>query len=200
MRTRMNVYFPPELLRQLIDLADRKRLSRSSIVEAAVASFLSPDGADRTEAAFTRRLDRLSRQIQRLERDLSISTETLALFVRFWLSVTPQLSPDAQAAAQAKGRERFEGFVEALGRRLAQGRSLLRDIPDDIDLSRGQPSDEPGIDAPGVRGDEIDCPQHVGPDAPFLQNYLLCCAHDRVVSNPPRDVLLVLTNCHKISA
>jgi metal-responsive CopG/Arc/MetJ family transcriptional regulator len=47
----MNVYFPPELLRQLIDLADRKRLSRSSIVEAAVTSFLSPDGADRTEAA-----------------------------------------------------------------------------------------------------------------------------------------------------
>jgi hypothetical protein len=154
MRTRMNVYFPPELLRQLIDLADRKRLSRSSIVEAAVASFLSPDGADRTEAAFIRRLDRLSRQIQRLERDLSISTETLALFVRFWLSVTPQLSPDAQAPAQAKGRERFEGFVEALGRRLAQGRSLLRDIPEDIDLSRGRPSDEPGIDAPAVRGDE----------------------------------------------
>jgi hypothetical protein len=132
----MNVYFPPELLRQLIDLADRKRLSRSSIVEAAVTSFLSPDGADRTEAAFTRRLDRLSRQIQRLERDLSISTETLALFVRFWLSVTPQLSTD-------------------LARRLAQGRSLLRDIPEDIDLSRRQSSDETGIDAPGVPGDEI---------------------------------------------
>ena len=120
MRTRMHVYFPPELLRQLIDLADRKRLSRSSIVEAAVTSFLSPDGADRTEAAFTRRLDRLSRQIQRLECDLSIATETLALFVRFWLTVTPQLPADARAAAQAKGRERFEGFVEALGRRLAQ--------------------------------------------------------------------------------
>ena len=58
-------------------------------------------------------------------------------------------------AAQAKGRERFEGFVEALGRRLAQGRSLLRDIPEDIDLSRGQPSGEPDIDAPAVRGDEI---------------------------------------------
>ena len=78
MRTRLNVYFPPELLRQLIDLADRKRLSRSSIVEAAVTSFLSPDGADRTEAAFARRLDRMSRQIQRLERDVSITTETLA--------------------------------------------------------------------------------------------------------------------------
>jgi hypothetical protein len=151
----MNVYFPPELLRQLIDLADRKKLSRSSIVEAAVTSFLSPDGADRTEAAFTRRLDRLSRQIQRLERDLSIATETLALFIRFWLTVTPQLPSDAQAAAQAKGRERFEGFVEALGRRLAQGRTLLHDIPRDIDMSRAHRDNDPGVDGFAAQGDEI---------------------------------------------
>jgi len=51
MRDRMNVYFPPELLKQISDLADRKKLSRSAIVEAAVASFLSPDGVDRQEAA-----------------------------------------------------------------------------------------------------------------------------------------------------
>jgi DNA-binding transcriptional MocR family regulator len=132
MRTRMNVYFPPELLRQLIDLADRKKLSRSSIVEAAVNSFLSPDGADRMEAAFTRRLDRLSRQVQRLERDLTISTETLALFIRFWLTVTPPLPADAQAVAQVKGRERYESFVEALGRRLANGATLSQEIPNDV--------------------------------------------------------------------
>src|SRR6266849_6637234 len=65
MRHRMNVYFPPELLKQIADLADRKKLSRSTIVEAAVASFLSPDGADRREAAFVRRLDRLSRRLQK---------------------------------------------------------------------------------------------------------------------------------------
>jgi len=70
MRNRMNVYFPPEMLQQIADLADRKRLSRSAIVEAAVASFLSPDGSDKMEAALTRRLDRLSRQVQRLERDV----------------------------------------------------------------------------------------------------------------------------------
>ena len=34
MRHRMNVYFPPELLKQIADLADRKKLSRSAIVEA----------------------------------------------------------------------------------------------------------------------------------------------------------------------
>lgn len=132
MRDRMNVYFPPELLKQISDLADRKKLSRSAIVEAAVTSFLSPDGGDRREAAFTRRLDRLSRQMQRLERDVGLTAETLALFIRFWLTITPPLPNDAQAAAQLKGRERFEGFVEALGRRLQKGQSYLREIPEDI--------------------------------------------------------------------
>ena len=132
MRDRMNVYFPPELLRQIADLADRKKLSRSAIVEAAVASFLSPDGADKREAAFTRRLDRLSRQVQRIERNLDVTAETLALFVRFWLTVTPPLPADAQAAAQIKGRERYEGFVETLGKRLQKGQSFLHEIPDDV--------------------------------------------------------------------
>jgi hypothetical protein len=132
MRNRMNVYFPPEMLTQIAELADRQKLSRSAIVEAAVASFLSPDGADRREAAFARRLDRLSRQMQRLERGVGISTEALALFVRFWLTVTPPLPNEAQAAAQAKGRERYEGFIEALGRRIQKGQSLLDEISEDV--------------------------------------------------------------------
>lgn len=139
MRNRLNVYFSPELLKQISDLADRKNLSRSAIVEAAVISFLSPDGVDRKEAAFARRLDRLSRQVQRLERDVGLTAETLALFVRFWLTITPPLPNEAQAAAQIKGRERFEGFVETLGRRLQKGQSFLREIPDDI--VRGAPED-----------------------------------------------------------
>jgi hypothetical protein len=40
----------------------------------------------------------------------------------------------AQQAAQAKGRPRFEVFVEILGRRLASGKSVLREIS--IDLQR----------------------------------------------------------------
>jgi hypothetical protein len=132
MRDRLNVSLPVEMIAMINELAAQKRLTRSAIVEAAVASFLSPDGADRMEAAFTRRLDRLTRQVQRLERNSSLTTEALALFVRFWLTVTPPLPPEAQASAQVKGRERYEGFIEALGRRLNQGRTLLDEIPRDM--------------------------------------------------------------------
>lgn len=102
------------------------------MVEAALASHLSPDGADRLEAALARRLDRMTRQIERLERHVTISNEALALFIRFWLTSTPPLPDTAQPAAQAKGRERYEGFVEALGRRLARGRTLADELVTDI--------------------------------------------------------------------
>ena len=146
MRNRMNVYLPPEILQQVTDLASRKKLSQSAIIQAAVTSFLSPDGADRREAAFTRRLDRLIRQIQRLERNTGVTMETLAVFVRFLLTITPSLPPDAQAAAQAKGQQRYEGFVEALGRRLQKGQSFLNEIPEDVDEkpSQGACPDGPG--------------------------------------------------------
>lgn len=132
MKARINVYLEPGLLNQVEELSVRKRLAKTSVIEAAVASFLSPDGADRREAAFTRRLDRLTRQLERLERDITISTETIALFVRFWLSVTPSVPDSAQAAAKAKGTARFQAFIETLGRRLASGQSLLREISQDI--------------------------------------------------------------------
>ncbi len=47
MRDRMNVYFPPELLKQISELADRKKLSRSAIVEAG-GCFVSVAGRSRT--------------------------------------------------------------------------------------------------------------------------------------------------------
>jgi hypothetical protein len=111
-------------------------------VETALASFLSPDGADRLEAALSRRLDRIVRQMERLERHAAITNETLALFVRFWLTHTPPLPDTAQAAAQAKGSERYEGFVEALGRQLARSRTFADDVSSIISTSQHMKDDD----------------------------------------------------------
>jgi hypothetical protein len=132
-KERLSVYLDPQLMRSLVEYADRRGKSQSLVAEAAIASFLSPDAAERQEATFARRLDRISRQVERLERNVGISVETLALFVRFWLTVTPSLPDGAQSVARAKGGERYQGFVEALGRRLAKGRSLLREVAIDVE-------------------------------------------------------------------
>lgn len=133
MRTKHTFRLPPDLAIKLADYADRKRVAQALVVETALNSFLSPDGPERMEAALSRRLDRLTRQVERLERHVTISNEALALFVRFWLTATPPLPDAAQPAAQAKGRERYQGFVEALGRRLAKGQSLAQEISEDVE-------------------------------------------------------------------
>jgi len=127
-KRQLSVYLDPKIMAQLTELADRKEQPKSLVAEAAIASFLTPDDADQREAAFARRLDLLTRQVERLERDLTIAVEALALFIRFWLTVTPSLPESAQTAAQAKGRERYELFLETLGRRLAKGQSLLHEV------------------------------------------------------------------------
>jgi hypothetical protein len=114
------------------------------VVETALASHLSPDGADRLEAALARRLDRMTRQIERLERHVKISNEAIALFVRFWLTSMPPLPDTAHVAAQTKGRERYEGFVEALGRRLARGSSLADKVITDISPGASSKDSESG--------------------------------------------------------
>ncbi|MEN5249504.1 CopG family transcriptional regulator [Brucella pseudintermedia] len=136
-RTRMNVYFDPELLGRVKALSLRRRVSQSAVIEAAVASFLSGDTAEHLEAAMSRRLDRISRQIDALDIDVAILGETLALFIHYWMTVTPPLPESARQSARAKGTERFEGFMQTLGRRLAAGDRFLRE------LSRDVPGEEP---------------------------------------------------------
>ena len=142
MRLKHTFRLPADLAGQLDDYAARKRVSKALVVETALASFLSPDGADRLEAALGRRLDRLARQMERLERHAAIGNETLALFVRFWLTHTPALPDTAQAAARAKGSERYEGFVEALGRRLARSRTFAEEVSSSVSASQSTGDEE----------------------------------------------------------
>ncbi len=132
MKLRFNCYFDPKLADRLGELAIRQGVHRSQLVEAAVASFLSPDALDRREAAYVRRLDRISRQLEKVERDITIAIEAQALFVRFWLSVTAPVPASQQAASRAQGAQRYQGYIETLGRRLQRGDSLVREISEEV--------------------------------------------------------------------
>lgn len=135
-KSRMNVYFEPDLLKKVEALALRRNVSKSAVIEAAVASFLSADASERLEAVFARRMDKLGRQVDGLDEDLAILGETLSLFIRFWLTVTPPLPDSAQASARAKGSERFDGFLQSLGRRLATGDRFLKELSRDVETER----------------------------------------------------------------
>jgi hypothetical protein len=131
-RTRLNIFLEPEHAKRLKELAAMKGLSKSSIIAAALSSFLSPDSGDRREAAIAKRLDRLSNQFAKLERDQNILIETVALYVRYFLTVSTPVPESHQDAARAQGRARFEQFIAQLGRHLLKGRSLVKEVHEEI--------------------------------------------------------------------
>jgi predicted transcriptional regulator len=101
-KAQLSVYLDPDVMQALSACAARREKSMSLIAEAAIASFLSPDGDERKEAAIAKRLDQQDRRLARLERDVGIGVETLALFIRFWLNTTPPLPEPAAKAARAQ--------------------------------------------------------------------------------------------------
>lgn len=119
------------LARQLDERASSRRITRTDIVEAALASLLTPDHEERIEAALTRRLDRISRQLDRLEWHVELSNEAFALFVRSWLINSPPLPDTALRAAQATGKKRWEAFVDSLSRRMELGPKLGEELSRD---------------------------------------------------------------------
>jgi predicted transcriptional regulator len=137
-KSQVSVYLEPEIMAMLADYAARRDQSQSMIAEAAIASFLSPDADQRREAVFAKRLDQIDRRLARIERDLGIAVETLAVFVRFWLATTPALPEPAAQAARAKAAERYDAFVAALGRRLAKGPKLGQEISEDVGSASGE--------------------------------------------------------------
>ena len=122
----------PALVRLLGEHAHARRVTRTDVVEAALASLLSPDHEERIEAILIRRLDRMSRQLDRLEWHVELTNETVALLVRSWLTNSPPLPDAALKAAQASGRKRWQAFVETLARRMEAGPRLREELSRDI--------------------------------------------------------------------
>jgi hypothetical protein len=135
MKPKLSIYLSNNVAERLALAANRPGTNKSAIVDAALDRFLNPERDQSGDAALLRRLDRMSRQLDRVDRDLSITAETVALFVRYYLTVTPPLPSDDQEAARALGRERFEIFVAQIGKRVASGGRLVADVMERVGSS-----------------------------------------------------------------
>ena len=124
MKVRQNLYIDREISDALEALASGPGANKSRLVNDAVASWLARRGTREVDDLLKGRLDRMSREIAGARRDLEVLLESLSLFVRYQLTVTAPL-PDADAAARAIGRDRFEAFVTQVGRQLAGGTHTL---------------------------------------------------------------------------
>lgn len=124
MKFRQNLYIDQALSDALDDLARKPGTNKSQIVNDALAAYLARRGTKEIDDLLKGRLDRISREIGHARRDIEVLLESLSLFVRYQLTVTAPL-PEADSAARAVGRERFEAFVNQVGRQLGSGKRSI---------------------------------------------------------------------------
>jgi predicted DNA-binding protein len=123
-RVRHQLFLPKPVSDRLEALAAAPGATKSAILADAVTAWLNRRGASELEDRFALRLDRMSNALGRIERNDQVVLETLALFIRFELSIQAPLAEN-DVAGRALARERFEAFVTQVGRAVATGRRTL---------------------------------------------------------------------------
>jgi hypothetical protein len=121
---RHQLFLPRALSDRLAALAAKPGATKSSILAAAVAAFLDRKGASELDERFALRLNRISDQLSRIERNGHIELESLALFIRYMLTVNAPLAEEDEVA-RAIGRDRFAAFIARVGQQIASGRTTL---------------------------------------------------------------------------
>jgi predicted transcriptional regulator len=126
-KIRHQLFLSPAASERFMALAGKPGVTRSAILEDALVAWLDRRGKSEIDDQFERRLDRMASALGRIERDSHILLETLALFVRYELSIHAPLAENDEAG-RALARERFHAFVEQVGRQIAGGRRAI-DVP-----------------------------------------------------------------------
>lgn len=132
MKARIHPYISDLNYARLSALAARPDKTISTVTDDAFSAYFTSIKDDERDAAIIRRLDRLTRQFDRLEKHDTVVGETLALYVRYFLMVTPQVPAVQLDAARAKGEQQFEAFLDQLGRDLQSGKRHLERAVDDV--------------------------------------------------------------------
>ena len=121
-KPRHNLHLDEDLTRKLMALASKPGMSKAAIISAALRTYLDNQGAGTLDQLLQTRLNRLSGQLDRLERDQRVVVQTLAEFVRHHFLVTAAPPESELASRRAQAEARYQSFIETVGRRLAAGR------------------------------------------------------------------------------
>jgi hypothetical protein len=122
---KVTVRLTEELYNRFSTATERPGLGKSMLVEAALERFLSP--APSVEDIVHERFDDMDYRFDRLEHDVRMMAETIALHARYHLSVMPPLPPARQQEAAVLGDERFKVLAEQVDRRVRSDRPLMQE-------------------------------------------------------------------------
>ena len=130
---KVTIRLTEELYNRFSAATERPGVGKSMVVEAALERFLSV--APSIEDTVRDRFDDMDDKLDRLERNMRIMAETVALHARYHLSVMPSLPQSRQQEAARLGDERFKVLAEQVDRRVRQGQPLMQETIDRLDSS-----------------------------------------------------------------
>jgi hypothetical protein len=168
MKSRICVYLTEKAAARLMAEAQRRGVTKSSIVRAALDQLLGSDNGAGDNNRMAHRLTWMSRQLEQLDRDLRVVNETVALHARYHLAVTPPLPVAVRQSACKLGSARFDEFAAQVGRRVHLGMPLMRETMErvsetsphlfttrhEVPLDPPSADHEPVNDAPTVMNSE----------------------------------------------
>jgi len=126
---------------QLQAATERPGVGKSMVVEAALERFLSPRAP--VEDLVGQRFDDMHARFDRLEHDMRMIAETVALHARYHLAVMPALPQSRQHEACLLGDERFKVLAEQVDRRVRQCRPLMQETIDRLNSTDRGGSEPP---------------------------------------------------------
>jgi hypothetical protein len=127
MKTKIGVYLTDDVARRL-DQAVRGGGTKSDIVNAAIDRFLDPAPEKGPYAELLAQLDVQRKRLRRICREVEVTAEILAVFVRYFLMVTPPLPENEQEEARQLGRARLKVFLKEVGRRVISDGGWVADV------------------------------------------------------------------------
>ena len=138
---RRHALYLSELMSERLELmAQTQQLAKSEILERALAQLLSPEASSGAGAICALRQDRMARAIDRLERDLAMTTELVVYLLRYTLYVTPPLPEPEREAARALSRKHFDLVVSEIARVLRSDQRFAKRVQD-LMMKAEQPTD-----------------------------------------------------------
>jgi hypothetical protein len=147
-KKRYTLYLSRPLANKFDAVARVRNGAKSALFEEAMRDSLAPKPMPGLDDGLTLRLNEIGRATKIIERDVALATETLSLFVRYFLTITPPLPMSEQEPARILGHERFEEFVAEIGRRIASDQRLVSEVLEAIAIQNPDLFATAGITAP----------------------------------------------------
>jgi hypothetical protein len=143
---KVTVRLTEELYERFSSATTRPGLGKSMVVEAALERFLNP--APSIEEVVQERFDDMAARFDRLEHDIRVMAETVALHARYHLSITPPMPQSQQQEAALLGDERFMVLAEQVDRRVRLERPLMHETIDRLNSRTPQEVSSASAGAP----------------------------------------------------